>query len=51
MRAPRAFNRYALERCLYELDVPGTVLAVHPEGKRNKSDDPYALLPAQPSRG
>ena len=47
----RAFNRYSLERCIAELDVPGTVLAVHPEGTRNKSGDPYALLPAQPGAG
>ena len=47
----RAFNKYALDRCLAELDVPGTILAVHPEGTRNKGEDPYAFLPAQPGAG
>jgi 1-acyl-sn-glycerol-3-phosphate acyltransferase len=47
----RGFNRYALERCLAELDVPGTVLAIHPEGTRNKGPDPYTLLKAQPGAG
>ncbi len=47
----RAFNMYSVERCIEELKVPGTILGVHPEGTRNKSDDPYALLPAQPGVG
>ncbi len=47
----RAFNRYALERCLDELEHPGTVMCIHPEGTRNKGPDPYALLPAQPGAG
>jgi len=47
----RAFNAYSLERCVAELEVPGTIMGVHPEGTRNKSDDPYALLPAQPGVG
>lgn len=29
----------------------GHVIGFHPEGKRNLSDDPYALLPAQPGIG
>lgn len=45
------FNHYALARCTEELSIPGTVLGVHPEGKRNKGDDPYDLLPAQPGVG
>jgi 1-acyl-sn-glycerol-3-phosphate acyltransferase len=47
----RAFNKYALERCLDELEHPGTVMCIHPEGTRNKGPDPYALLPAQPGAG
>lgn len=47
----RAFNKYALERCLDELAIPGTILALHPEGTRNKGEDPYDLLPAQPGAG
>ena len=30
---------------------PGWLIGFHPEGKRNKSDDPYTLLPAQPGVG
>ncbi len=47
----RSFNRYSLDRCIKELNTPGTVLALHPEGTRNKGDDPYKLLPAQPGAG
>lgn len=47
----RAFNRYSVARCIAELAIPGTVVGLHPEGRRNKSDDPYALLPAQPGVG
>jgi 1-acyl-sn-glycerol-3-phosphate acyltransferase len=49
----RRFNDYVLARCVEELnreDV-GTVLGLHPEGTRNKGDDPYAFLPAQPGVG
>ncbi|MFW5921652.1 MAG: lysophospholipid acyltransferase family protein [Polyangiales bacterium] len=46
-----AFNRYSLERCVEELEVPGTIVGVHPEGTRNKGDDPYSFLPAQPGVG
>lgn len=49
----KAFNQYSVARCVEELnrtDV-GTVLGIHPEGTRNKSDDPYAFLPAQPGTG
>ncbi len=49
----RAFNQYSVARCIEELnreDV-GTVLGIHPEGTRNKGDDPYAFLPAQPGVG
>lgn len=47
----RAFNRYSVARCVAELATPGTVLGLHPEGTRNKGDDPYGLLPAQPGVG
>jgi 1-acyl-sn-glycerol-3-phosphate acyltransferase len=49
----RAFNNYVIARCIEELnreDV-GTVLGIHPEGTRNKGDDPYSFLPAQPGVG
>lgn len=47
----RAFNRYAVARCIAELSQPGTVVGLHPEGTRNTGDDPYAFLPAQPGVG
>lgn len=47
----RAFNKWAIERCIEELRVDGTVMGLHPEGTRNKSDDPYALLSAKPGVG
>ena len=49
----KGFNTYAVARCIEELDRPdiGTVLGIHPEGTRNKSDDPYEFLPAQPGVG
>jgi 1-acyl-sn-glycerol-3-phosphate acyltransferase len=50
-REKSAFNRFALERCVEELRVPGTIMGLHPEGTRNKGPDPYALLPAQPGVG
>ena len=47
----RSFNRYGLKRMIELLDDPRVVLGVHPEGTRNKTDDPYQLLPAQPGVG
>ncbi|MDB4944726.1 MAG: hypothetical protein JWP97_4260 [Labilithrix sp.] len=49
----KAFNTYSVQRCIEELNRPdiGTVLGIHPEGTRNKSDDPYQFLPAQPGVG
>ena len=49
----KAFNTYSVRRCVEELNRPdiGTVLGIHPEGTRNKTDDPYAFLPAQPGTG
>lgn len=49
----RSFNTYSVARCIEELNRPdiGTVLGIHPEGTRNKGDDPYSFLPAQPGVG
>lgn len=47
----RAFNKYSIELLSQLARVPGTVVGVHPEGTRNKTDDPYSLLPAQPGIG
>src|SRR3954462_3057346 len=47
----RALNDDALERRVEILRKPGNVLGMHPEGTRNKGDDPYKFLPAQPGVG
>lgn len=47
----RAFNMWAIDRCVAELRTPGTIVGIHPEGTRNKSGDPYTFLPAQPGAG
>jgi 1-acyl-sn-glycerol-3-phosphate acyltransferase len=49
----KPFNNYAVQRCIEELNREdiGTVLGIHPEGTRNKGDDPYTFLPAQPGVG
>jgi len=49
----RAFNAYVVSRCIDELNREdiGTVLGIHPEGTRNKGEDPYSFLPAQPGVG
>jgi 1-acyl-sn-glycerol-3-phosphate acyltransferase len=47
----RAFNMWAIDRCIEELRQPGTIVGIHPEGTRNKGDDPYSFLPAQPGAG
>lgn len=44
-------NRDALRRMVGFLDEPGSLIGLHPEGTRNKGDDPYTLLPAQPGIG
>lgn len=48
----RAFDKFSF-RLLTELckDGPGNVIGFHPEGTRNKGDDPYSYLPAQPGIG
>ncbi|MFN2530540.1 MAG: 1-acyl-sn-glycerol-3-phosphate acyltransferase [Pyrinomonadaceae bacterium] len=48
----RSFDRYSF-RVLAALcrSGAGNVIGFHPEGTRNKSDDPYSFLPAQPGVG
>ena len=46
-----AWNLFSVARCSAELEVPGTIMGLHPEGTRNKGDDPYTLLPAQSGVG
>jgi 1-acyl-sn-glycerol-3-phosphate acyltransferase len=45
------FNRYTMSRVADLLQQKGSVVGFHPEGTRNKTDDPYTLLPAQPGVG
>ena len=47
VRKRGTFNEYSVQRAIEELAVPGTVMGLHPEGTRNKSEDPYALLRAR----
>ncbi|MEK6282663.1 MAG: lysophospholipid acyltransferase family protein [Acidobacteriota bacterium] len=48
----RAFDRFSF-RSLTELarKGPGNIIGFHPEGTRNKGNDPYTFLPAQPGVG
>jgi 1-acyl-sn-glycerol-3-phosphate acyltransferase len=52
IREKRAFDKYTF-RLLSELcrQGAGNVIGFHPEGTRNKNDDPYSYLPAQPGVG
>ncbi|MBI2394187.1 MAG: 1-acyl-sn-glycerol-3-phosphate acyltransferase [Deltaproteobacteria bacterium] len=49
MRRPeaRGFNEYTVDVVTELLQRRGTVVGMHPEGTRNKTNDPYTLLPAQ----
>jgi 1-acyl-sn-glycerol-3-phosphate acyltransferase len=47
----QVFNQFSIARCVDELRTPGTIVSIHPEGTRNKSDDPYTFLPAKPGAG
>jgi 1-acyl-sn-glycerol-3-phosphate acyltransferase len=48
----RTFDKYSF-RLLTELahQGPGHIIGFHPEGTRNKSEDPYSFLRAQPGVG
>jgi 1-acyl-sn-glycerol-3-phosphate acyltransferase len=46
-----ALNRASVEEVIRLLRDGGAFVGLHPEGKRNKSDDPYTLLPARPGVG
>jgi 1-acyl-sn-glycerol-3-phosphate acyltransferase len=48
----REFDKFSLRRLIQlASEGEGTIIGFHPEGKRNLSDDPYELLPAQPGVG
>jgi 1-acyl-sn-glycerol-3-phosphate acyltransferase len=46
-----ALNRASVDEVIRLLRDGGAFVGLHPEGKRNKTDDPYALLPARPGVG
>ncbi|MEZ6188566.1 MAG: 1-acyl-sn-glycerol-3-phosphate acyltransferase [Planctomycetota bacterium] len=50
-RSKADLNRDAVDRLVGFLQDPSTLVGMHPEGQRNKGDDPYALLRAQPGVG
>jgi 1-acyl-sn-glycerol-3-phosphate acyltransferase len=45
------FNDFTMGRIAELLAQRGTLIGFHPEGTRNKTDDPYTLLPAYPGVG
>src|SRR5437660_264053 len=45
------FNRYSLSLVIERMKERNWIVGFHPEGTRNKTDDPYKLLPAQPGVG
>lgn len=47
----RCLNRDTVAFVVDELSRPGTVVGLHPEGRRSVTDDPYTLLPAKPGLG
>lgn len=48
----REFDKFSLRKLIEIASVGyGTIIGFHPEGKRNLSDNPYDLLPAQPGVG
>ncbi len=44
-------NPIGLRQMAYALSTPGGVLGIHPEGTRQKGDDPYVLGAARPGVG
>lgn len=47
----RPFNQFSVDLLAQLARQPGSVVGLHPEGTRCKTDDPYTLLPAQPGVG
>ena len=50
-REKRGVTRAGLDFLAAQLTSPQTLVGIHPEGTRNKNDDPYELLPAEPGFG
>jgi len=47
----KQFNRYSIDRIIFELENAGVTVGFHPEGTRNKNKDPYSFLPVKPGIG
>src|SRR5438067_5831513 len=47
----KGMNRHSLDILIEKLRTPGEMVGFHPEGTRNKTSDPYSMLPAQPGAG
>lgn len=47
----RQITRQGLDFLARELRRPGTLVGMHPEGRRSRGPDPYELLPAEQSFG
>jgi 1-acyl-sn-glycerol-3-phosphate acyltransferase len=47
----RAFNQYTVDVLTDLMREPGSLVGYHPEGTRNKNEDPYELLPANLGAG
>lgn len=48
----RDFDKFSMRELVRICSEPNSnIIGFHPEGKRNLSDDPYELLPAQPGVG
>ena len=47
----RHLNRHTIDFLAGELQRPGTIVGLHPEGRRGTGADPYTLLPAHPGIG
>lgn len=48
----KLFDKYSLRRLVTLCrEGAGNIIGFHPEGTRNKSDDPYSFLPAKPGVG
>lgn len=47
----RPFNTYTVDVLTELVKEPGVMVGFHPEGTRNKGDDPYTLLPANLGAG
>ncbi len=47
----KEFNKYSIQRIIYELRQGNATVGFHPEGRRNPSPDPYSFLPAKAGIG